>query len=369
MTNHKGLILLFLCLLLSVVTYSQNNAQISTEVMTHNFGTISEEDGPTSHVFIVKNTGTVALVITRVTASCGCTQPEWSKAPIPPGGTGEVKVTFNPQGRPGPFHKTVSIYSNGKKGSHTLAIRGTVTPKMPKPVLVFPYSIGDLKLTTKNILFNTVRPNETLGERIHIKNEAQSSISLQLGKTPGYVTVEARPTTLQPGQEGEITILMDGRSAKRRGRVSIDLPIAVSSAEKKETAGMLHIAANMIDNFNKLSSSEKAQAPIAELSSTLIEFGQVAEKGGFFPMIGGKATMTLEITNTGSSPLQIYSVTCDDDRLDISGGKRELKAGAKATFKISIRPKDVKAKMEALINVVCNDPNGPVRLVKVTAHK
>ena len=30
---------------------------------------------------------------------------------------------------------------------------------------------------------------------------------------------------------------------------------------------------------------------------------------------------------------------------------------------------EIKTKLEALINIVCNDPNGPIRLIKVTAYK
>ena len=43
--------------------------------------------------------------------------------------------------------------------------------------------------------------------------------------------------------------------------------------------------------------------------------------------------------------------------------------GATATFKVTLRPKEIKTKLEALINVVCNDPHGPIRLIKVTAYK
>ena len=86
-------------------------------------------------------------------------------------------------------------------------------------------------------------------------------------------------------------------------------------------------------------------------------------------MIGGKVIGTFEITNTGKTPLSIYSVTCDDERIDISGGKKELKPGATATYKVGLHPKTVKTKLETLINVVCNDPNGPIRLIKVTAYK
>lgn len=364
------LILLTLASILSITVISaQNNAQISVDELSYNFGTINEADGPASHVFIIRNTGTGPLVITRVTASCGCTQPEYSKEPIAPGKTGELKITFDPKGRPGPFHKTISIYSNGRKGTFNLTVKGEVKPKSIQPVITYPYSIGELKLHTKTILYSSIRPEETLGEQIHIMNDSQRDLTIRLDKLPNYFTVDVNPATLQPGETGEITILLEGKMVKRKGRITAELPVIVNSSEPKETIGHIQIAANLIDNFNKLSASEKAQAPVAQLSGTLLEFGLLQTKGGIIPLIGGKASISFDITNTGKSPLLIYSVTCDDDRLDISGGKRELKPGATATFKVSVRPKDVKTRMESLINVVCNDPNGPVRLIKVTAYK
>ena len=54
------------------------------------------------------------------------TTPEWTKEPIAPGQTGDIKITYDPKGRPGPFSKTISVYSNGKTGSFILTIRGEV---------------------------------------------------------------------------------------------------------------------------------------------------------------------------------------------------------------------------------------------------
>lgn len=369
MLNIKEFVLILLGIWFTATVNAQNNAQLSVPEPSYNFGTIAEADGLASHTFIVKNTGNAPLVITRVTASCGCTQPEWTKSPIAPGKSGEVKVTYNPKGRPGPFYKTISVYSNGKKGGHSLSIKGNVTPKPSQPLFTYPYSIGDLKLHTKTILYSSIRPDETLGERINVKNEGKTSLTIRLGKIPHYLTVEPRPDTLKPGETGEIYLLMNARSVKRKGRVSVELPLTVHSVDKKEVSGKIHLAANIIDNFSKLSASEKAQAPAAHLSGTLLEFGKLPEKGSIIPLIGGKVTGTFEITNTGKTPLAIYSVTSDDERVDISGGKKELKPGATALFKVSIRPKEIKTKLEALINVVCNDPNGPVRLIKVTAYK
>ena len=119
---------LFLWLTAVIVpVFAQGKAVISAEETRYDFGTIKEADGNVSHTFIISNTGDKPLVITRVIASCGCTTPEWPKAPIAPGQKGEIKVTFNPDGRPGPFAKTISVYSNGKKGSFILNIRGEVT--------------------------------------------------------------------------------------------------------------------------------------------------------------------------------------------------------------------------------------------------
>ena len=112
MLNMKRLsFILCSILFFAVHMAAQNGAQISADELTYNFGTIAEADGLASHTFEIKNTGDGPLVITRVTASCGCTQPEWTKEPVAPGKTGNVKVTYNPKGRPGPFYKTISISS------------------------------------------------------------------------------------------------------------------------------------------------------------------------------------------------------------------------------------------------------------------
>ena len=222
MLNRNKLVFILAGILFAISSISaQNNARISADELIYNFGTIGESDGLASHIFTIKNTGNGPLVITRITASCGCTQPEWTKEPIAPGKTGEVKVTYNPKGRPGPFYKTIAIYSNGKKGSFSLGIKGNVTPKEAQPILIYPYSIGDLKLQTKNILYSTIRPEETLGEKINLINEGKTSLNIHLGKTPHYLNVVANPTKLAPGETGEISILMNAKEAKRKDRKSV----------------------------------------------------------------------------------------------------------------------------------------------------
>ena len=123
----KRIIFIFMAILLATgLASAQKKAVISAEETSFDFGTIKEANGNVSHTFQIKNTGDSPLVLTRVIASCGCTTPEWTKEPIEPGTTGDVTITYNPKKRPGPFVKTISVYSNGKTGSFILTIRGEV---------------------------------------------------------------------------------------------------------------------------------------------------------------------------------------------------------------------------------------------------
>ncbi len=124
----KRIIFIFAAILMATGMSSaqQQAAVIAAEKATYDFGQIKEADGKATHTFEISNQGESPLVITRVIASCGCTTPEWTKEPIPAGKTGQITITFDPANRPGPFTKSISVYSNGKTGSFILTIRGEV---------------------------------------------------------------------------------------------------------------------------------------------------------------------------------------------------------------------------------------------------
>ena len=89
----------------------------------HDFGTIQE--GPTAdHEFEFTNTGKEPIIISNVSASCGCTTPSYSKEPVLPGKKGSIKASYNTQGRVAPFTKTITITSNA--GVKVLTIKGEV---------------------------------------------------------------------------------------------------------------------------------------------------------------------------------------------------------------------------------------------------
>jgi archaellum component FlaG (FlaF/FlaG flagellin family) len=105
-------------------TENKDQAEITFDKEIHDFGTIPQ-NVPATYTFTFKNTGKEPLIITSVSASCGCTQPEWSKEPIKKGEKGFVKATYN-AASPGAFNKTVTVVSNGKRGTVVLTLKGEV---------------------------------------------------------------------------------------------------------------------------------------------------------------------------------------------------------------------------------------------------
>jgi hypothetical protein len=75
--------------------------------------------------FVFTSTGDAPLVLARVKSTCGCTVPEWSKEPVPPGETGRIRVDYDTR-RIGRFRKSVYVYSNAAEGPRRLYISGEV---------------------------------------------------------------------------------------------------------------------------------------------------------------------------------------------------------------------------------------------------
>jgi Protein of unknown function (DUF1573) len=98
------------------------------EEMEYDFGNIKEGDKVT-HVYKFKNTGEVPLIIQDAKPSCGCTAPDWTKTPIPPGEEGFVKAEFDSNGKPGAQNKTITVTANTWPKTSQLRFKAMVAAK------------------------------------------------------------------------------------------------------------------------------------------------------------------------------------------------------------------------------------------------
>jgi Protein of unknown function (DUF1573) len=98
----------------------------------HDFGTV-KQDSKNKYVFAFTNTGSEPLIIESATGSCGCTVPNYPKAPIPPGGKGEIEVEYSPGKQENAQSKTVKVVANTEPKETELRITAFVTPGTGNP--------------------------------------------------------------------------------------------------------------------------------------------------------------------------------------------------------------------------------------------
>jgi len=94
----------------------------------HDFGWMGAGE-IVEHEFTFKNVGNGPLIIAGATSSCGCTIPEFSREPIPPGGNGSLKVTFSSAGKQGHIVKGISVTSNSFPSIQDLTISADIKPE------------------------------------------------------------------------------------------------------------------------------------------------------------------------------------------------------------------------------------------------
>lgn len=91
---------------------SPEKAPVMTfEENVHNFGDIAQGE-KVEYAFKFTNTGKSDLIINEAVSSCGCTVPEWPKAPVKPGETGYMKVVFDSKGKAGYTEKEIMVKAN-----------------------------------------------------------------------------------------------------------------------------------------------------------------------------------------------------------------------------------------------------------------
>ena len=90
---------------------AQKEDALKIKEMEHNFGMIPQGK-PVYYSFEIMNTGKEPLKLDNVSATCGCTTPEWSREEIAPGAKSVIKVGYNAAAE-GHFEKPITITYGG----------------------------------------------------------------------------------------------------------------------------------------------------------------------------------------------------------------------------------------------------------------
>lgn len=107
---------------------SAKGGEIEFTEAAFDFGQVKEGE-VVEHVYAYTNTGTAPVILSQVSASCGCTTPSYTQTPVLPGNAGEVKVSFDSNGQVGKQQKIITVVSNADDRVTTIQLKGEVLPK------------------------------------------------------------------------------------------------------------------------------------------------------------------------------------------------------------------------------------------------
>lgn len=98
--------------------------------VSYDFGEVERKGGDLIKVFRFVNDGDSPLVIKKVAKSCSCITADFSRKPVKPNETGEIRLKYEPhKAEAGAFHKVVQIYTNTAEGEHLITIQGKSVAK------------------------------------------------------------------------------------------------------------------------------------------------------------------------------------------------------------------------------------------------
>lgn len=97
------------------------------ETTEHDFGTLTEGQ-VVEYTYKFKNVGDAPLIIQGAQGSCGCTASDWTKTPVPVGGTGYITAKFDSKNQRNVQNKSVTVTANTWPKQTVLRFKAMVTP-------------------------------------------------------------------------------------------------------------------------------------------------------------------------------------------------------------------------------------------------
>jgi Protein of unknown function (DUF1573). len=331
---------------------------INFQQTTFDFGQIEEKGGPVSHSFTFTNTGKVPLILTNVVSSCGCTTPEWPKAPILPGKKGVIKVTFDPMNRPGPIDKSITVSSNATKPLIVLTLSGLVKEKAKDIADLYPRKIGELRMQTSHLAFTRIDPDAVVTNKVEIVNTSSKPINVRLSGIPAHLKVDVKPSTLKPNEKGTIAVTYDAKKKNDWGFVIDNMSVLID--DKAYDDCRFTVSATIEEDYSKMTPAEMAAMPTIKFDRTIYDFGEVVE---------GKTVMyEYTFSNLGKKDLIIRKIGTSCGCTTGAPSGTIIKPGESGSIKVSFGTSGYSNRQGKTITVITNDPKNPSVILRLTGN-
>ncbi len=351
--------LVFICLFMRLPMFGQQADPIVFVEKIHDFGEIAEEGGNAEFEFTFINNSGRAIKIGSVQASCGCTTPGWSQQPIAQGKTGFVKVSFNPQGRPGYFSKSLTVATDFDANPIILQIKGQVkSGTIEASTKGFPATNGNLRFKFNSFNLGRVYLNkEALVKEFSVYNGGEKVIHLEKAIVPAQIKVQL-PETINPKEEKKIRISFDAKSRGEYGFITDNIEIITNDMDQPRKSFPVYVTVE--EYFPPLTVEESKFVPVLLLDANAIDIGRARQ--------GTSLEKEVVIKNNGKKELSIRAVQPNCKCISYTLSQNKIPRGGETRLKIQMKSEGRIGTQQKAITIYSNDPRNPVQRITLTAY-
>ncbi len=347
-----------LCAVIYTAQAQHAKPNLAFDKVIHDFGEIKEDGGVKNVNFKFKNTGGQPMVLHNVKASCGCTTPEWTRNPIPPGGEGYVKVKFDPRNRPGNFNKTITVSSNAQNATVILRINGKVLPREMTVEDIYPRNMEKIRLESSHLAFTHMSPGQVKEESLKIISTSDEALKLGFLNVPAHIKIKIVPEIIEPGQTGVITATYDAEAKNDWGFVTDNIFIIFNDVNNY--SNRLTVSATIQEDFSSWDAEKMKAAPVMAVTEKTWNFGEIKQ--------GDVVKHQFEIKNNGKSELIIRKVKASCGCTAIKPAKTILAPGESTMVVAEFDSRGKSGRQTKTVTIVTNDPKRASERLMITGN-
>ena len=212
-------------------------------------------------------------------------------------------------------------------------------------------------LDTDELLFDDVEMGQSYEKRISIVNMGDEPYEPVLMLMPSYLTMTCEPAVLKHRQQGEMKVVLDGSKLKDVGLTQTSVYLSRYLGDKICDETNIEVSAFVLPDKSEVTGDELLNAPQIFVSAT--------QWTPDFSKRKSRYTKTIEIGNSGKSPLSIERLQVSNRVLSVALKKKVIAPGEFTKMKVSLNLKHVKKHRSARIYIVTNDPAHPKEVITV----
>lgn len=351
----KAILFTLALLFLVSATFAQGTLQFKEkEIKLKN---LKADNNPTEVVYKFKNTGNQPVILTRVSPIATQLKAEWDKAPIAPGKSSEIKISFNTTQIPETFNYNITVFcSDGAR--EQLNLSASIVDNPAKPELLYKVDVEGLKFKNTNIQLNNLYNWQVISDTLYFFNSGKDSVSVGTNYLPSYIRFASTPQKVAPGKKGAIIITYDAPKKNDYGYSYESIILSLNNS--KDYKNRLTVTTNITEDFSKLNKKDLENAPVASFEKNVISFGDIKP--------GEKANCDFTLTNTGKSDLFIRKTRASCGCTAVTMGQTTVAPGQSTVIRSTFDSANKSGHQDKSITVITNDPKNPEQILRINGN-